>query len=278
MSSGSEQHSRRILGRVPSDQFVGRLAELQQLISHPSRTSEVRGLLLLLAPSAGVSELLRQAYDALFDRRSEIIPIYFAFTRNESTAVSAAIEFLNTFLQQYVAFRRDEPALCQASLTFTDLVQLAPTNDYEWIRRLVDSYNLQRFNNDDKALVRFCLSAPQRVPQRSGRPFVMLDGMQLAEQLNGAVSLGKEVMRTFTRGTVPFAFAGLRRQILNAAIAAGTNFETLDTLRIEALNDQEAKLLVEHVAHRQHVTTTDVTRDLMVQQFECSPVLITSFL
>jgi serine/threonine-protein kinase RsbW len=278
MSSDSEQHHRRILGRVPPEQFVGRLAELHQLILHPSRASDVRGLLLLLAPSAGVSELLRQAYDALFERRGEIIPIYFAFTRNESTAVSAAIEFLNTFLQQYVAFRRDEPGLCHASLTFTDLVQLAPTNDYEWIRRLVDSYNLQRFNKDDKALVRFCLSAPQRVPHRSGRPFVMLDGMQLAEQLNGAVSLGKEVMRTFTRGGVPFAFAGLRRQILNAAIAAASNFEALDTLRIDALSTEEARRLVEHVAHRQQVTTTEVTRDLMVQQFECSPVLITSFL
>ena len=278
MSSDSEQNSRRILGRVPSNQFVGRLAELQQLVAHPSRTSEIRGLLLLLAPSAGISELLRQAYDVLFNRHGEIIPIYFAFTRNESTAVSAAIEFLNTFLQQYIAYRRDEPALCQASLTFTDLVQLAPTSDYEWIRRLVDSYNLQRFNNDDRALVRFCLSAPQRVPLRSGRPFVMLDGMQLAEQINGSVSLGKEVIRTFTRGSVSFAFAGLRRQILNAAIAAGSDFETLDTLRINALNDEEARLLVEHVAHRQQVTTTEVTRDLMVQQFECSPVLITSFL
>src|SRR6266576_4544672 len=153
MSTDREQSSRRILGRVPAEQFVGRAVELQQLVTQAARTSGPRGLLLLLAPSAGVSELLRQAYDTLFNRRSEIIPIYFAFTRDESTAVSAAIEFLNTFLQQYVAYRRDEPALCHASLTLTDLVQLAPASDYEWIQRLVDSYNLQRFSNDDKALV-----------------------------------------------------------------------------------------------------------------------------
>src|SRR5262249_4330906 len=103
MSADSQQTSRRILGRVPRDQFVGRAADLQQLVSHPSRTDRMRGLLVLLAPSAGVSELLRQAYDVLFNRRSEIVPIYFAFTRGESTAVSAAIEFLTTFLQQYVA-------------------------------------------------------------------------------------------------------------------------------------------------------------------------------
>jgi len=191
MSADREQSSRRILGRVPSDQFVGRSAELQQVISHPSKTPEGRGLLLLLAPSAGVSELLRQAYDALFNRHTDVVPIYFAFHRSESTAVSAAIEFLNTFLQQYVAFRRNEPALCQASLTLTDLIQLAPPSDFDWIQRLVESYNLQRFSNDNRALVRFCLSVPQRVPVRNGRPFVMLDGMQLAEQLNGSVGLAR---------------------------------------------------------------------------------------
>jgi serine/threonine-protein kinase RsbW len=277
MSADREQSSRRVLGRVAPEQFVGRAAELGRLLSHPSRTGQPRGILLLLAPSAGVSELLRQTYDALFNRRSEIIPVYFSFTRNETTAVSAAIEFLNTFLQQYVAFSRDEPALCQASLTLTDLIQLALPNDYEWIQRLVDSYNQQRFGNDDKALVRFCLSVPQRVPARSGRPFVMLDGMQLAEELNGSVSLGKEVLRTFTRGTLPFAFAGLRRQILNAALAARCDFEQLDVLRLESLTVEEARLLAEQVAHRQQVASTEGTRDLLVQQFECSPFFISAF-
>src|SRR6266699_2968330 len=120
-----------------------------QIVSHPYGP-QARGLLLLLAPSAGVSELLRQAYDDLFNRRSEVIPIYFGLTRNEGTAVSAAIEFLNRFLQQYIAYRRDEPALCNSSLTLTDLVQLSPPADHEWIEQLVQTYNRERFSNDDK--------------------------------------------------------------------------------------------------------------------------------
>ncbi len=277
MSADRQQTSRRILGRVTPEQFVGRAVELGRLTAHPARKTGARGLLLLLAPSAGVSELLRQTYDAIFNQQGTTFPVYFSFTRNETTAVSAAIEFLNTFLQQYVAFSRDEPALSLASLTLTDLVQLAPANDYEWIQRLVDAYNQQRFSNDDKALVRFCLSVPQRVPARSGQPFVMLDGMQLAEDLNGAVLLGKEILRSFTSGTVPFVFAGLRRQILNAVLAARCDFEALDVLRLESLSVDEARLLAEHVAHRQQVATTEVTRDLLVQQFECSPFFISAF-
>src|SRR5712671_1120675 len=93
----------RILASVSRDEFVGREAELRQLVSHSSRADEAGGLLLLGAPNVGASELLRQAYDELFSRRSEAIPIYFAFGRS---SLGQARSFFQSFLQQYVAYRR----------------------------------------------------------------------------------------------------------------------------------------------------------------------------
>ena len=275
---GPDKKARRILGRVAADEFVGRADELQQIVSHPRNSGEGRGLLLLMAPSAGVSELLRQSYDQLFNRREDIVPIYFALTRGETTAVSAAIEFLNTFLLQYVAFRRNEPSLCEASLTLNDLVQLAAPADLEWIERLVEAYNRERFSNDDRAFVRFCLSAPQRVPKRNGRPYVMVDGAQLADSLDGQGDLAAEMLRIFCRSNLPFAFAGLRRQVLDAAHRASCNFESIDILRLGKLGEEDARRLVEHVAIRQRVVINEETRDLLVQQFECSPFFITALL
>ena len=101
---------------------------------HPQIAGSGRGLLLLMSPVAGVSELLRQGYDEIFNQQQDIVPILFKFTRSETTAVSAAIEFLNTFLLQYVAFSRNEPALTGASLTLNDLAELAPARDLDWIR------------------------------------------------------------------------------------------------------------------------------------------------
>ncbi len=270
--------ARRILGRVAAHDFIGRAAELERLVSHPSMSLEARGLLLLLTPSAGVCELLRQAYDRLFQRRDDIVPIYFSITRRETTAVSAAIEFLNTFVLQYVAYRRNEPSLCQTSLTLNDLVQLAPPADSEWIERLVEIYNRERFGNDDRAFVRFCLSAPQRVPARNGRPFVMIDGAQLSENLDGKANLAAEMLRIFCRSSLSFAIAGLRRQLLDAAYRANCNFESIDILRLAKLADEDARRLVDHVALKQHVVINERTRDLLVQQFECSPFFITALL
>ena len=277
MSSRSENF-RRVLGRVVQQDFVGRAAELDRIMTQAERANVGRGLLVLMEPSAGVSELLRQTYDQIFNRRSDLIPIYFAIRRNETTAVSAAIEFLNTFVQQYIAYRRDEPVVSDAPLTLQELVELAPAADLEWIEQLVESYNRLRFSNDDKALVRFCLGAPQRIPAVRGRAFVMLDGSQLAEYLNGAVVLGTEILRVFTRGSFSFVLAGLRRQILEAAHDAECNFELLDVLRLEQLDPTEAAKLVEHVARRQQVATNEAARDLIVQQFAGSPFFINIFL
>lgn len=274
----SKEDFRRILGRVTQYDFVGRSEELDRIMAHAGPAKAGRGLLLLMEPSAGVSELLRQAYDQIFNKRSDVIPIYFAFTRNETTAVSAAIEFLNTFLQQYIAYRRDEPVVSHSTLTLQDLVELAPPADLEWIEQLVESYTRLRFSNDDKALVRFCLGAPQRIPAGRGRPLIMLDGAQLAEYLNGVVVLGTEVLRVFGRGGFTFVLAGLRRQILEAAHEAKCNFELLDILRLRQLDAEEAAMLVEHVARRQHVAISEAARDLLVQQFGGNPFFINIFL
>lgn len=278
MSNGSSENIRRVLGRVAPADFVGRTEELDRIMAHAEPANAGRGLLLLMEPSAGVSELLRQAYDRIFNERTEVIPIYFAFTRNETTAVSAAIEFLNTFLQQYIAYRRNEPSVSHSTLTLHDLLELAPPADHEWIEQLVESYTRVRFSNDDKSLVRFCLGAPQRIPAGRGRPLLMLDGSQLAEYLNGAVVLGTEILRVFGRGGFTFVLAGLRRQIIEAAHNAECNFELLDLLRLKRLDENEARLLVDHVATRQHVVTSEAARDLLVQQFAGSPFFINIYL
>ena len=158
---------RRILGRVKRTEFVGRTAELERIVSLASQANagrEADGLLVLLAPLAGVSELLRQAYDELFNAQGDSVPLYFSLPASDTTAVSAAIEFLNAFLAQYIAFRRNDPSLVQGSFTMNDLVQLAPAPDLDWVEELVNAYNEQRFSNDERELVRFCLNAPRRVP------------------------------------------------------------------------------------------------------------------
>src|ERR1700682_2538097 len=275
--SNAGDKRRHILSRVHRDEFVGRARELSQIIAHPERR-DTRGLLLLLEPSAGVSELLRQAYDELFHRRGKTIPVYFALSQEETTPVSAAIEFLNAFLTQYLAYRRNEPALVHTSLTLNDLLALAPPTDYEWIDPLVEAFSELRFGNADPTLIRWCLSAPQKIASQHGRAFVMLDAVPLKEQPDNGSALGPEMFRAFSRFDLPYAIAGLRRQLLGVAHSVHADFGTLEVIRLNKLSDEDGRVLVEHTARRQRLALSAQARDLLVQQFECSPFFITALL
>jgi serine/threonine-protein kinase RsbW len=273
-----QEEMRQILGRVTRAEFVGRAAELEQLLSHAAHSNGARGLLILLAPLAGVSELLRQTYDELFRRQGTVIPIYYALPQTQTTAVSAAIEFLNTFLQQYIAYRRAEPSLCHASLTLNDLVQLAPAADLPWLEELVEAYNRQRFGDDDRELVRFCLTAPQRIRETGARPFVLFDAVHLSSYADSCVPFATELVRALSFLDAPFALAGLRREILDAVERAGCNTNSLDVMRLERLEEKEAHDLVTSAARRQQVAINEETRELLVQQLEGSPFFIISML
>ncbi|MGB7924473.1 MAG: ATP-binding protein [Pyrinomonadaceae bacterium] len=271
-------HTRRIMGRVAPEEFVGRANELEKIVRHASRDAETRGLLLLLAPSAGVSELLRQAYDELFNRRQNVIPFCFALSRGEKSATAAALHFLHSFLQQLVAFRQDDPSLVDAPLTMKDVLEMAAPSDYEWIERLVESTERERASGDERALVRLCLGAPQRAAKHGARVFVMLDAAQMVEHLNGDVALGAEITQIFSRSNTPFVFAGLRRQVLDLARRARGGFEDAGVIRLDRLSDRDARSLVEHIARRSEVAINDQTRDLIVQQFSGSPFFITALI
>lgn len=274
----------QILGRVKRDEFIGRSVELERLLAHASFpadgavAAEAQGMLVLTAPVAGVSELLRQTFDTLFSRREEVVPIYFALPRAETTAVSAAIEFLNTFLRQYFAFRRDEPELCHASLTLNDLLKLAPAPDLDWIQELVETYNQHRFGENDRELVRFCLTAPARVLANDVRVFVMFDASQLANYFDSPFSFASEIIKALNSLNECYVLAGLRREILGAVESVCAASNAHQVLRLDRLSEDDGRNLVSSEARRQEVVINDESRDLLVQQLEGTPFFINAIL
>jgi serine/threonine-protein kinase RsbW len=266
----------RILANVSRDDFVGRDAELRQLVSHSSRPDDAGGLLVLGAPNVGASELLRQAYDELFGRRGEAIPIYFAFGH---APLSPARSFFQSFIQQYIAYRRVDPSLCEAQLTFHDLVELALPTDYELISELIEGFERERASTDANALVSFCLSAPQRVAAAARRSvFPLIDCVRLAGTDPGQVALGREIAQAFKRSGGPVALAGLRRQILDVVHGGGDDYHSGEVINVAELSDDDARRLVASIARRQQVESNEETRDLIVQQLGASPFFINAVL
>ncbi len=272
--------ARRVLGRIASAQFVGRGDELRRIENLARPAAGGHSLLVLAAPLAGASELLRQAYDRLFDERGGASPIYFALSRSDQTVVRAARRFLHTFLVQLVAHRRHEPDLLAAPPTFRELLELVAPSDYEWAERLVQSHERARDERDERALLRLCLSAPQQAAAKGARCIVLFDDVHLAGQLQGEVELGSEIAQSAVNSEVPYVLAGLRRRLTNVLHGADERPRLVEMgiIHLEQLADVESRTLVEDLARGHHVSLSDETRDLVVQQFEGRPYFVTALL
>src|SRR5947209_1959536 len=271
--------ARPIMGRITPDEFVGRRDALAEVVRLAAPDAHERGLLLLAAPSVGVSELLRQAYDELFRERGLLIPIYFALTPNDRTAIVTADHFLQTFLQQLVSFRRQDETLSNASLSTADLMELVPPSDYEWVERLIEVAEQTRGEDDPRAFIRLCLSAPQRAASSGAKPFVLIDGIQFAEQLNGvSLSLGAEFAQALVHSGAPYVLSGLRRHLLDLMHSARNGNDFAGSLRLEGLSDEDSRTMVERLARRDEVSINDQTRDLIAQQTRGNPLYITALL
>ena len=266
----------RILGRVSREAFIGREAELRQIVRHSGAIADGRVLVLAAQPDAGASELIRQAYDQLFARRGDPIPIHFAFRRGEAGADRVARSFFKTFLQQFVAYRRVEPSLCQAQLTFNDLRELALPADYELIGNLVGSF--QREESSPENLFTLCLSLPQRFAAAGRAVFPLIDCLKLRPFRN-EVTLAHELITALERAGGPLLIAGLRRQVNDLVHGFDNGAHNAHAmLHVDRLSDDSARRVTRVLANQFGIEIDDATRDLIVQQLDGSPTLISELL
>ncbi len=173
-----------ILSRREPEEFIGRARELDEVLRH-ARSGEGKGLLILSAPAEGVSELLRQSYDQLFREQAQVIPFYFALSQNDRSVENAVTRFLQSFLLQVVAFRRNDPTLLDASPEIAELGELATPEDGYWIDRLVAACETESLLADERSFVRQCLSAPLRAAAHNAQCVMLIDDLHHAQEPAG---------------------------------------------------------------------------------------------
>lgn len=282
--------AQRILGRIASVDFIGRDALLRRLTdlsregalrdvqAQTARDESARAPLLLAAPLAGASELLRQAFDTLFARCSAAAssPVYFAFSRADRTAAAAATRFLYTFLQQIIAHRRADAAFVSASPLWADFVALAPPECAEWVRSLVEAHDRAAAFGDVRALVRVCFGAPRVAAAHGARTIVLFDDAHLIETLAGIEDARAEFAQMLGGAAGACVFSGLRRSLHDALYFASDRAADapFDELHLESLDVGEARTLLARAAQLQGVALNDETRDLIVQQCGGLPWLL----
>ena len=258
----SGPHHARILAGRPAVDFVGRTAESDRLFAH-ARSSN--GLLILAAPGVGTTELLKQTYDRLFRDQQDVVPFYFSVRRTFRSGRAIALSFLEEFIRQLVAYRRQDPSVVRSAIELDELSEMATSIGGFWIDRIIGNARGMQ-SSDDRSVIRACLGGPVRAAANGERSFVMIDGAHLLSEIDGGTVFFEEFKDLFTDAGVAFAIAGYRR-FLHAS---------LDHTRmmLDKLEFGDAAQLVEVLARENDLTVSDQSRDLIATQLGGNPSLI----
>lgn len=262
------------LSSVLLEDFIGRRAEMEKLLRHSRGETKSKGLLLLAAPTLGVSELLRQVFDRLFFEQTEAIPFCFTLKAGDKTIRQAATRFLQTFLQQVVAFRRNDSKILDASSDIEELAQLAAPSDGYWIDRLLATCRTESALTDERVFVRNCLSAPLRAFEHGITPFVMIDDLHEVDNLIGETDLVEEIKDIYSRSKLRFVLAGRRRFLLDSIQKGSTQLYETEIVQLAPLDFAEAGQLAENLSGKYKVRLNEQTRDLIARKFYGNPAFI----
>ncbi len=264
----------KILSSIKAEDFIGRERVLDTLLRHAKGESDLPGMLVLSEPAQGLSELLRQTYDQLFYEQGKTIPVYFEIKKSDRTLKELAIRFLQTFLEQTVAFRRNDIRIIDASPDICEISELSTPADGHWVDRLIDACTRTSELNNESAFIRQAFSATLRAKANDTKVFVMFDNLEGVENLLGETDLIEVLKDIFKRSEVPFVFAGKRRFVLKAMLTGNTKLDKVEILQLSAPTFEKSGYLVQHFAEKNNIRITDQTRDLIVRQVNASPVFI----
>lgn len=264
----------KILAAGGAEDFTGRTAELDFILRHAGDAfAAPRGLLVLSAPALEASEILRQAHDRLFDARGNKIPFYFRLKRFDGSGENAALRFLQEYLTQAVAFRRNDRNILASAPDVCEIARIAPPSDVPWIDRLIETCESSSKLNNASAFIKNCLSAPLRASSFGAESFVMIDDLHNALHLADGESFLEILTEIYASAGLNFVFGGRRRFVYDAFRPG--NFKTIE---IKSLSLSEAGFLAESLAEKRSVKINDQTRDLIGEQLSGKPLFIRSLI
>jgi serine/threonine-protein kinase RsbW len=263
-----------ILSRVSADEFIGRTHELDEILRHAKLENDHKGLLVLSTLGDGTTELLCQIYDQLFYENGNVIPIYFSLNYNHKTVEQIAKNFLQVFLSQVVAFRRNDANMLLSSPDICEVAEKAIPSDGVWLDRLIAGCETESKLEDVFGYVRNCLSSPLRANAYGVKTLVIIDNLHLAENLNDDISLIEELKEIFSRAKIPFVFAGKRRYLLQVSQSGNTKLKNCQVLNLQELDRLNAALLIENLSGKSKVKINEQGSDLLIRQFAGKPLFI----
>src|SRR5215510_4649058 len=265
----SDSESTQILSRLSDVEFVDREPEVSRVCAlakgSPGRAASFA--LLLGRRVAGKTEILRKSFDRLFAEAGEILPIFYSVRESCLDPEKFASDYFSQFVAQLLAFRRNDPNLIQtAHRSLSAITGAAPSEDYVWMKSIVDSF-LEASRSGDPSLPVCCaLSAPAQAASRTSLiPLVMIDNWHLIA--DGEIR-AEFLNHLSEQRDITYVFSGLSR-LLTQLISPSEDFlNRFEMIKVGRISEEHTEELIRRRAELLGFEISDSTIELMIQQLE----------
>jgi serine/threonine-protein kinase RsbW len=275
----------RILGRVRTDEFVGRESEIARLASFPAGDRSPRLALVAGPTRVGKTEILRQSFDHIFNQSGEAVPVYYPLKPDCLTAPAFARDFAGTFLAQLIAFRQNNPSLLSlAGEPLAVIAQSAGVSDYVWVKTIADGVLRSAGSGDGAATLRHALSGPSLAARVTGFvPVVMFDDVHLlasgrtGEAGSNAARAADELRQAFFASLKPepaspiaprYLLSGYERPMAELMPVDQEWFNSLEIVRVEPVGHEHMEKFIRAVSAQNGVELSDSATELIIQQLK----------
>lgn len=267
---------RRILGRLRTDEFVGRESEMTRIRHFGTEGNRRWRLAMLRGPiRVGKTEILRKSFDHIFNQSGEVAPTYYALKPDCLSAQSFARNFAGAFLAQLIAFRQNDPSLLPlASEPLALIARSAGAEDYIWVKAIADAVLQSVDAGDSTSMLRCALSAPTLAAKATGFvPLVMFDDVHLlASERPGETGSVRSAffasLKTEPASLVAprYLLCGLERPMAELMPPDQELFNSLEIIRVEPVGHEHLETFIRAVAAQNGAETSDTATELMIHQ------------
>ncbi|MFQ6073093.1 MAG: hypothetical protein ACE5KT_10410, partial [Methanosarcinales archaeon] len=116
-------------------------------------------------------------YNKIFMEQDEVVPIYINLDKIPYEEADFASKYFNTFLKQYIAFKRKDIKLVEGDISIREAKEFAQEDKDNALLDVIDTYQYQVKNSLDFLLT--AIEAPRRVADRNdGSICVIIDEFQ----------------------------------------------------------------------------------------------------
>ena len=275
----------QIFTMIPDEEFYNRESELERIYQYALSIPQKLASSIILTGRRGIgkTELLKRIYTSLFFKQSDVVPFFYSINRDCLSVQEFSRDYLSEFIKQFIGFTKKDYTLINAkNIPFKKLLKIAYQTENKHLIDLLDNFLEASKDNDIWALVKNSITAPLYVAMNQDvHIFTIIDEFQQISDIhlnNNSYPVSGHYQILLQSRITPHLISGSSIRSIESIFKDTFFLSGIERIELSPFDKDNAIKMFEGLSKRFKVkTSSDLSSDF-VEQLQCNPTYIRSFL